>query len=141
MTLQIGRLYCLGCLVLATANGLASDLLPARESVPEPEAAYSPYVDDHFPIDVYFGDTHLHSSWSTDAGMVGGTAGPDVAYRVSRGEEVVSSTGQRRRCQLHKYYWNPCVNRTLGGPGIRCATTRLLLRPGTGNSYAALDRV
>ena len=82
-------------LALTAAAGHASDLLPARENVPAPEEHYSPYVDDHFPINVYFGDTHLHSSWSTDSGMAGGTAGPDVAYRVSRGEAVTSTTGQR----------------------------------------------
>jgi len=32
---------------------------------------YSPYVDEHFPQNVYFGDTHLHTSWSADAGLAG----------------------------------------------------------------------
>lgn len=77
-----------------SASANASDVRPARENVKAPEAVYSPYVEDHFPINVYFGDTHLHSSWSTDSGMAGGTAGPDVAYRISRGEAVVSTTGQ-----------------------------------------------
>jgi len=55
---------------------------------------YSPYVGDDYPQNVYFGDTHLHTSWSTDAGMVGATLGPDEAYRVARGEEVISYSGQ-----------------------------------------------
>lgn len=55
---------------------------------------YSPYVGDDYSQNVYFGDTHLHTSWSTDAGMVGATLGPDEAYRVSRGEEVISFSGQ-----------------------------------------------
>ena len=55
---------------------------------------YSPYEGDDFPKDVYFGDTHLHTSWSTDAGMVGATLGPDEAYRCARGEEIISHTGQ-----------------------------------------------
>lgn len=61
---------------------------------------YSPYVGDFKPIKLpdnidrpLFGDTHLHSSWSTDAGMAGATLGPDEAYLVSRGEEVVSHSG------------------------------------------------
>jgi hypothetical protein len=54
---------------------------------------YSPYVDEHFPQNVYFGDTHLHTSWSADAGLAGATLGPDFAYRVSRGETVTSQTG------------------------------------------------
>jgi hypothetical protein len=56
---------------------------------------YSPYVDQYFPKNVYFGDTHLHTSWSADAGMAGATLGPEFAYRVSRGEEVTSQTGLR----------------------------------------------
>jgi hypothetical protein len=58
---------------------------------------YSPYVDQTFPNRVYWGDTHLHTSYSTDAGMVGCRIGPDDAYRFARGEEVTSSTGQRAR--------------------------------------------
>jgi len=55
---------------------------------------YSPYADEHFPQNVYFGDTHLHTSWSADAGLAGATLGPEFAYRVSRGEAVTSQTGQ-----------------------------------------------
>ena len=61
---------------------------------------YSPYVDDYKPTPLpddedrpLFGDTHLHTSWSTDAGMLGTTLGPDAAYRISRGEEIVSNLG------------------------------------------------
>ena len=56
---------------------------------------YSPFVDRHVPDRVLWGDTHLHTSYSMDAGFFGNTLGPDVAYRFARGEEVVSSTGQR----------------------------------------------
>ncbi len=54
---------------------------------------YSPHLGDDYPQNVYFGDTHLHSSWSTDAGMVGASLDPDDAYRVARGEEVTSHDG------------------------------------------------
>jgi len=46
---------------------------------------------------VYFGDTHLHTSYSADAAFMGATLGPEDAYRVARGEEVVSSTGVAAR--------------------------------------------
>ena len=55
---------------------------------------YSPYAGRNFPTRPLFGDTHLHSSLSMDAGMTGTTVGPEDAYRLARGEEVVSSTGQ-----------------------------------------------
>ena len=83
-------------LTLALAMGapaLAQDLHPAKEDVKPPKKEYSPYVEDHFPNRVLFGDTHLHTSWSTDVGMMGATLGPDEAYRVSRGEEVTSYSG------------------------------------------------
>ena len=54
---------------------------------------YSPYPDEFFPQNVYFGDTHLHTSWSADAGMAGATLGPDYAYRFARGESLESQTG------------------------------------------------
>ena len=72
---------------------LAQDVLPERDEVQAPKAEYSPYAGDHYPQNVYFGDTHLHTSWSSDIGMAGATLGPDVAYRVSRGETVTSQLG------------------------------------------------
>ena len=36
---------------------------------------YSSYPEQSFPNQVYFGDTHLHTSYSTDAGMIGNTLG------------------------------------------------------------------
>ena len=58
---------------------------------------YSPYPAQDFPNRVFFGDTHLHTSYSTDAGMIGNTLGPEEAYRFARGETVNSSTGLRAR--------------------------------------------
>jgi hypothetical protein len=72
---------------------LAQDIMPPQEFIAAPKNEYSPYAGDNFPTRVLFGDTHLHSSWSADAGLVGSTLGPDVAYRVSRGEEVTSHYG------------------------------------------------
>jgi hypothetical protein len=43
---------------------------------------------------VFFGDTHLHTSYSTDAGMIGNTLGPDEAFRFARGEKVRASVGE-----------------------------------------------
>jgi hypothetical protein len=59
------------------------------------EPGYSPYAGRHFPTRVYWGDTHLHTAISLDAGAVACRLGPADAYRFARGEEVVSSTGQR----------------------------------------------
>jgi hypothetical protein len=58
---------------------------------------YSPYVGREFPTRPLFGDTHLHTSSSFDAGMFGARLGPPDAYRFARGEEVTTSSGQRAR--------------------------------------------
>lgn len=58
---------------------------------------YSPYLDDNYPKDVYFGDTHLHTSYSTDAGLFGNTLGPEQAYRFAKGKEITSSMGVKAR--------------------------------------------
>jgi hypothetical protein len=59
------------------------------------EPGYSPYAGRNFPTRVFFGDTHLHTSLSMDARLLGDTLGLEEAYRFARGEEVTSSTGQR----------------------------------------------
>ena len=72
-----------------------AQIQPTEESLENlyPGKTYSPYAKRAFPSNVYWGDTHLHTSLSLDAGMFGNTLGLDEAYRFHRGEEVVSSTG------------------------------------------------
>jgi len=57
------------------------------------QTSYSPYAGRNFPSRVFWGDTHLHTGMSMDAGAFGARLGPDDAYRFARGEELVSSTG------------------------------------------------
>jgi len=58
-----------------------------------PGKAYSPYAQRFFPNKVYWGETHLHTGLSADAGLFGNTIGHEEAYRFARGEEIKSSTG------------------------------------------------
>ena len=53
---------------------------------------YSPYAGGAVPNKVYWGDTHLHTSFSMDAGAFGNRLGPEDAYRLARGEEIQSTT-------------------------------------------------
>src|SRR6187397_3625165 len=55
---------------------------------------YSPYAGRNFPTRPLFGDTHLHTSFSMDAGAFGCRLGPREAYRFARGEQVMASSGQ-----------------------------------------------
>ena len=54
---------------------------------------FSPYAGRNFATNVYWGDTHLHTGMSFDAGSFGARLMPRDAYRFARGEEVTSSTG------------------------------------------------
>jgi hypothetical protein len=79
---------------------VAQDPTPPAETLEEafqPVDDYSPYAGRNFPDRVFWGDTHLHTGMSMDAGAFGARLMPDDAYRFAKGEEVMSSTGQRVR--------------------------------------------
>jgi len=81
--------------ILPGGTALAQEWTPDKDQKVEQPAPYSPYVDQHFPQKVFFGDTHFHSSLSVDSGMVGNRVDLDQAFRFARGEEIVTSSGQR----------------------------------------------
>ena len=58
---------------VALAQTDAGTLAP--EDVAHNAPDYPPFVDRHVADTALWGDTHLPSSWSTDSGMAGGTAG------------------------------------------------------------------
>ncbi len=55
--------------------------------------SYSPYAARNFATHPLWGDSHLHTGNSFDAGAFGATLMPEDAFRFARGDEVVSSTG------------------------------------------------
>jgi hypothetical protein len=55
---------------------------------------YSPYAGRAFPTRVFWGDTHLHTGFSLDAGAFGARLTPVDAYRFAKGEEITASSGQ-----------------------------------------------
>ena len=76
----------------------ANDPIPPAEGLVGAYPAqrhYSPYAGRNFPTRVFWGDTHVHTSFSMDAGAFGARLTPEDAYRFARGEELTSSTGQR----------------------------------------------
>ncbi|UCD53146.1 MAG: DUF3604 domain-containing protein, partial [Phycisphaerales bacterium] len=81
-----------------TAVTLASDIGQPQPEVLKglyPGKTYSPYAQRSFPSNVYWGETHLHTGVSLDAGLFGNILGHEDAYRFARGEEIKSSTGLR----------------------------------------------
>lgn len=95
-TVAINILIFLGCvLVLNAASAL--DTATTLQSARADHTEYSPYLEDTYPDTVFYGDTHTHTSYSTDAGLFGNTVGPDTAYRFAKGEIVESSSGVKAR--------------------------------------------
>jgi hypothetical protein len=80
------------------ALAIAGCSKPAEKAPVETAAAVvaeSPtVVEATYPTRAYFGDTHVHTGWSADAGMDGAVTSPEDAFRMARGEEVKSNTGQ-----------------------------------------------
>jgi hypothetical protein len=62
-----------------------------------PKKPYSPYADHNYPTHVYWGDTHVHTSYSMDAGAFGARLGPKDAYIFAKGNEITTSSGQRAK--------------------------------------------
>ena len=58
---------------------------------------YSPYAKREFATLPLFGETHLHTGLSMDAGGFGNRLGVRDAYRFATGEEVTASSGQQAR--------------------------------------------
>ena len=103
------RLLAAGRLVAMLATGLTVSLVlspstTARAQTSPQSENYSPYADWRYPTRVYWGDQHLHTSHSPDAGLVGDRLGPEDAFRFARGEQVRSSTGQLVRLE-RPYDW------------------------------------
>jgi hypothetical protein len=92
----MNNLFRLFPLLLLVTSTFAQDPIPDKEALraayPE-KKSYSPYAGRNFPTHVFWGETHLHTGMSLDAGAFGARLMPADAYRFARGEELTSSTG------------------------------------------------
>ena len=79
-----------------SAHTASAQFVPSQQSLEGlyPGKAYSPYAQRSFPSQVFWGDTHVHSGLSMDAGLFGNTTGTETMLRFARGEEVMASSGQ-----------------------------------------------
>src|SRR3972149_5504620 len=93
------------CVVLGLAwilppssAALAQDQVPTRDAVARSigKAEFSPYAGREYPTRVFWGDTHLHTAISVDAGTMC-RLGQEDAFRFARGEEVVATIGIRAK--------------------------------------------
>ncbi len=82
--------------VISFCTSASAQLPPPTDHVKDAFPAqkhYSPYAGRSYPTRVFWGDTHLHTGNSLDAGAFGARLLPEDAHRFARGEELTSSTG------------------------------------------------
>jgi hypothetical protein len=94
-TLICAIVHALG-LIPAAVQG--QDQIPTKEGVNEllGRTAFSPYAGRNYPTRVFWGDTHLHTMVSVDAGTMT-RLGQEEAFRFARGEEVTTTHGLRAK--------------------------------------------
>jgi len=56
------------------------------------DRSFSPYANRKFPTRSLWGDQHVHSGWSFDAGFINSLS-PEAALRFARGEQVETTWG------------------------------------------------
>jgi hypothetical protein len=60
---------------------------------------YLPDANRKYPQRVLWGDEHVHTGWSMDAGVAGATLTPEDAVRFARGEPIKSNSGQMAKLE------------------------------------------
>jgi hypothetical protein len=96
----LGATAVVTCFITAATIVFTQEPPPSREALQSAfpvQKQFSPYAGRNYPTRVFWGDTHLHTSYSFDAGAFGARLGPEDAYRFARGEELTSSTGVRAK--------------------------------------------
>jgi hypothetical protein len=93
----VAILLLIGAATFAPA-ATAQDQIPSKEAVADRMAKpkFSPYVGREFPTRVFWGETHLHTAVSVDAGTMC-RVGQEDAYRFARGEEITTTHGLRAK--------------------------------------------
>ncbi|MBW2385570.1 MAG: DUF3604 domain-containing protein, partial [Deltaproteobacteria bacterium] len=89
-------LFGITLLAIPPSSTLAGDPMPSEQSLERAFPAtdtYSPYAGRDFPTRALWGDTHVHTALSMDAGAFGARLSPSDAYRFAKGKELTSSTG------------------------------------------------
>jgi len=77
------------CMTIAIAKPFSAEI---------DKVSYSPYADQSYPANVYWGDTHLHTNLSMDSYIFNNRRlGLDDAYRFARGDSVIAHNGMTAR--------------------------------------------
>ena len=88
-------LVALAVVIAVAGCGKQADTTSAKAPAPVATAATAPTVEQleaavaENPLkDAYFGETHVHTSYSLDAYIGGARITPDEAYRFAKGQDV-----------------------------------------------------
>ncbi len=76
----IMALLLIGASLPAEESNCPASLMDENDMKARPQE-FSPYANRGIPTNVYFGETHLHTTLSTDAGAIGNRLGMEEAYR------------------------------------------------------------
>ncbi|KGJ99589.1 DUF3604 domain-containing protein [Thalassotalea sp. ND16A] len=87
-TINALKVLSFACLLANAHHVFAADTATTEEQM-----KFSPRANNTQPNNVYWGDSHLHTGLSLDAGLFGNTVSIDDAYRLARGEQINSSKG------------------------------------------------
>ena len=105
------------------------------------DSPYSQHAVEDFPMELYFGDTHVHSSFSMDANAVGNTRlSPADAYRFAKGEAVVANSGMTAKLDQPIDFLVVSDHAEYMGllPALRDADVRILAEPAGASLYEQL---
>jgi len=87
------------CLFLGfTLPATGSESMQSKEAIASGigQSHFSPYAGRSYPTRVLWGDTHLHTAVSVDAGTMN-RVGQEDAFRFARGEEITTTHGLRAK--------------------------------------------
>ncbi len=88
-----------GCTLASVAWGQEPgnhEALTKKDIAKITKSEFSPYAGRKFPTRVLWGDTHLHTAISVDAGTMN-RIGQEDAFRFARGEEITTTHGLRAK--------------------------------------------
>lgn len=84
-----------GCEQTSSSNDVRVDTKAALNSAkPTQQSNINSNNSAKYPQHVLWGDQHIHSAWSADAGLANATLTPEDAVRFARGESVKYHTGE-----------------------------------------------
>ena len=93
------RIAALPLLALVLALAGCGEKKPADTAKSEGAVTAAAEAESPYPLKPLWGDTHLHTSNSSDAFGLGVRLGPEEALRFARGEAVTSTTGVKAQLE------------------------------------------